>query len=471
MDYESRKIKWYWLMLFTAYSVAVVYLVFQGNPFLYSRQDLRSSLDVAEVVHRQPIPLHPPETKITSATHQARYNLERTGDDPMATPRSKNYTEYERAKVVVDEKSAFDFQNVSSDSTGFYVTGKSPWALALGLDGKPRWKFGFKNLRGDRALPPVLLDETSAYLVHPQGEVVCLEKATGRLRWSLALKEELAAPPILWRKHLLIPVKNGSGVQFTMVNRSNAAIEEDNPRFDLKPGLLLSLATGPETLIAVYENKVVAIDPEEWQVLWTHTVSDPIKGPALTIGNQIYLATLGAKVVKLDGAKKGKPDWEADTVKAAAGSPVYLPIMGKLAVLDSSGFISFFDAKTGKVHWRIPTENHTGFSELWAARLKGAHIEEFGMDWLHKGWTVWSPCYDRHFCIYSPKQGGIIARVALSGHPVALPQPVDKRWAFLTQSKPGGEYTVSQVVEDAEIKKLKAGDPRPLGEGHDKKNP
>lgn len=454
MDYESRKVKWYWLFLFTGFCGLTVYLVFQGNPFLYSRQDLRSQLDVSESVHRQPIPLHPEELKVTPATWQYRYNLQRTGDDPMVGTHSKNYTEYEHGTVDLDEDSAFAFDNVSSDTSGFFVSGKSPLALAIGFDGKIRWKFRFKSMSGDRSLWPVLVDENSAYIIHPSGEIACLNKSTGDLRWVLDLKEDVAAAPILWRKYILVPVKSGAGLDFIMVNRSNASVEDEIPHFDLKPGVELSVTAAPETLLAVEENKVVAIDPGEWQVLWTQVLADPIKGPAMVLGNQIYLATLGAKLVKLDGSKKGKPDWETDTVKAAAGPPLSMPIMGKVAVLDNAGAISFIDAKSGKVNWRNTTENHTGFHEIWAARLKGNHIEEFGMDWLHKGWTIWTPCFDRNFCIFTPK-GGMITRVQLSGRPVALPQPFDRRWAFLLETKPG-QYMVSQVVEDMEIKKLKA---------------
>ena len=127
----------------------------------------------------------------------------------------------------------------------------------------------------------------------------------------------------------------------------------------------------------------------------------------------------------------------------------------RLAVLDTNGFISAIDAKSGKVYWRFPTENRNPLAETWSARLKGQHIEEFKMDWLHKGWTIWSPCYDNSFCIYTPNKGQVVTRVKLSGRPLALPLPVDHRWVFLSHTK-GGNYILSQIVEDAEIKKLKA---------------
>jgi len=199
---------------------------------------------------------------------------------------------------------------------------------------------------------------------------------------------------------------------------------------------------------------VIALDPDDWQQQWFLTLTDPVKGAAVVVGTQIYAATLAAKVVKIDGAKKGKLEWEADIVKPPVSPPSFLPVVGRLAVLDTTGQLSEIDAKSGKVYWRVPTENHNPLVETWSARLKGAHIEEFKMDWLQKGWTTWSPCYDSSFCIYTPK-GGLITRVRLSGRPIALPLGVDRRWIFLSQSKPG-HYVVSQIVEDQEVKKLKS---------------
>jgi hypothetical protein len=77
------------------------------------------------------------------------------------------------------------------------------------------------------------------------------------------------------------------------------------------------------------------------------------------------------------------------------------------------------------------------------------------MDWLHKGWTVWAPCYERRFCIYTPGKGQLIQRVQMSGIPLALPQPGDHSWLFFVQQK-SGHYAISRLLEESEIKKLKA---------------
>jgi len=458
MDYESRKVKWYWVFAFCAYCVAVAYLLFKGNPLLYSKLDLRSSLDQGEFVHRQTIPAHPEEIAESAPTFYQRYNFQRTATDPQNSPRAKGYEEYEH-KAIDFEAENLDAQNVTGDASGFFVSGKTPWAAAISADGSIRWKYRFKDLPAGKAIYPVLVDENSAYLIHPMGDVVCLNKATGEIRWVNSVKSEVVADPVIWKKALIIPSKSSNGVQMIGVDRVTGHVDEDSPNLDLKPGFLLSHAPELGALIATVDNNVIALDPTEWQMLWSVTLTDPIKGPVVVAGTQLYAATLAAKVVKIDGAKKGKVDWEAEIVKPPASSPTYLPAMNRLSILDTSGALSHIDAKSGKVYWRVAAENRNPLTDTWSARLKSKYIEEYSMDWLHKGWTIWTPCYDSSFCVFTPKSG-LITRIKLSGRPVALPVALDHRWLFLSHTK-GSEYVVSQMLEDAEIKQIKAEKEKP----------
>lgn len=454
MDYESRKVKWYWALLFSLYCIWTVNLMFKGNPLLYSRADLRSKLNDTEVTPLQTIPTHPTPVKITPTTFQSRYNLERTAVDPLGAPRSKNYIEYEHHAINLGIDEKFELANAASDSSGFYLSGKSRWVVAVNIDGSVRWKYRFKEAVTDHALLTVLLDETAAYLVHPSGEVVCLDKMSGEMHWQTTLKEELAATPILWQKNIIVPTKSTAQVRLAMVSRVNGEVGADSPHLEIKPGFQWTESPDLDVVIATIDNKVIAIERDGWQVQWTQTVTDPIKGPAVAVGGQIFVATLGAKIVKLDGSRKGKVDWEADLTKPPASAPSYIPIVNRVAVMDTSGWISVIDTKNGKVIVRYSSENRNPLVETWSARLKGQHIEEFHMDWLHKGWTLWTACYDSAFCIYTPNKGQIVNRISLTGRPLSLPLSVDHHLIFLTETK-GGEYVLSQNFEESEIKKLR----------------
>lgn len=443
MDYESRQIKWYWQFLFTLYCGGVVYLLFQGNPFLYSHLELRASIAAVDTFKPQTVPAQPDNSgKLGAISGHTRYNAERTATEPLGTPRGRSYLESEMYPIDLGTES-FKIERVQADASGFYLSGSSRWVVALGLDGVTRWRYGFKDATGE---PTVLLDETTAYLIHSKGKVVALNKVDGQIRWVLSTNQDLAAAPILFRKLILIPSKSTEGMQLVLIDRLDGQRAEISPRLDVKPGFLLSEAPQLNLLIATVDNKVVALSPEDWSVQWTQVLTDPIKGHAVIAGTQIFAATLGAKVVMLDGAKKGKLEWEAEIDKPAASPPAYLPVVHRLAVTDTSGALSAIDGKTGKVFWRLPVENRNPLHETWAARLSAKYIEEFKMDWLHKGWSIWTACTSNHFCIYTPNKGQLVSRIPLSGAPVSLPLALEKRWVFLLETKPG-QYTLSHAVE------------------------
>lgn len=453
MEYESRKIKWYFLLLFIVFCGGVVYLLFSGNPYLYSHLELRSALVAGEVKYRRTIPSNPKApAKLGAPSAVARYSLQRTTVDPVGAPRSRAYVEFE--KHAVDLGEGFDAQHVSGDGFGFILTGRTSRAAAIDLDGHVRWTYTFAEPVGERGLWPAQVDDQGVYLVHPAGEVVALEKSSGEIRWVLPLHQEVAAAPFIWGKNLMVPIKSANGLQMTVIARGDGHVEGVPAKLDLKPGFVISEAPTLEALIATADNKVTAVDAETWKTLWSQTLTEPARGPAVVVEGQIFVTTLAGKIIRLDGTKRGKIDWEVDLEKPAASAPSYLPVMHRLAFVDTAGQLTAIDAKLGKVLWRTPVENRNPLTETWSARLKGQNIEEFRMDWLHKGWTIWTPCRDRSFCVYTPNKGQLIERIALTGVPLALPVALDKRWVFFTQLKPG-RYNISKLLEESEVKKLR----------------
>ena len=301
---------------------------------------------------------------------------------------------------------------------------------------------------------PILLDESTAYLVHPAGEVIGLNKTDGSIRWLVNLDREVVAAPFLFKNFVLVPVKAPTGTDWLMLSRSDGKLNEKKPHFEIKQNFEVSQGNNSKDLILTVDNKVMSIDTEAWKIDWTQTLTDPIKGPAIAIEHQIFLTTLGAKMVRIDASKKGKIDWEVDLPKAPASSPSYLPVAHRLSVMCVNGELVTVDAKLGKVLWTTNTENKNSLNDTWSVRLTGKNIEEFKMDWLHKGWTIWSSCAQKKFCMYTPNKGLLIQRVQLGAAPMTLPLQIDKRWLFFGRTKPG-EYLISHLLEDAEVKKLK----------------
>jgi PQQ-like domain len=229
---------------------------------------------------------------------------------------------------------------------------------------------------------------------------------------------------------------------------------ESNPKLEVKPGFQVAHGPSSEVLILTAETKVYAVDPENWAVAWTQSLTEPIRGPAVIIDNDIFVATLGAKLLKMDMGRKGKVDWDIQLEKPAAGPVTHLPIMGRLALVDTSGALVTVDIKTGKIFWRYGIDAHASLPDVWASRLSAKHIEENKMDWLHKGWTVWSSCGEKRVCFYTPLKGALINRLQLPGTPMTAPLLIEKRLVFFTEAKPG-QYVLSHQVEDGETKRIR----------------
>ena len=130
---------------------------------------------------------------------------------------------------------------------------------------------------------------------------------------------------------------------------------------------------------------------------------------------------MGGKVVKLDGAKKGRQDWETELQRPPVSPPSFLPIMTKLSVLDDQGAIQTVDAKSGKPLWRYNIESQSRLKETWSARLKGMVIQETSMNWAYRGWSIWAPCSKNRLCIYNPDKGQLINRITVSGSLLSFP--------------------------------------------------
>jgi hypothetical protein len=186
MEYESRQVKWYVLILFIAYCGAAAYILFQGNPFLYSHLELRAAMTAGAESQLQTIPSVPAVAKTGSPTFYSRYGFDRAAIDPLGSPRSKNFEEFETHAVETGLEK-WEPQNIAYDSLGFYTSGKSQWITAIGLDGKARWKYKFLNPPGEKGLYPPMLDEANVYVVHPAGEIAAFDKTTGEIRWLLPL--------------------------------------------------------------------------------------------------------------------------------------------------------------------------------------------------------------------------------------------------------------------------------------------
>jgi len=144
-------------------------------------------------------------------------------------------------------------------------------------------------------------------------------------------------------------------------------------------------------------NDVVALDPKTGRAFWVyHYAPSPAARPCCGIvnrglailGDSLFMATVDAHLVAID-AKDGHALWNVKLAEAAAGyasTMAPLVVKGKVIVgvaggeFGVRGFISAFEAQTGKQAWRfdtIPDPDQPG------------HDSWRGGDWEHGGGAVW----------------------------------------------------------------------------------
>jgi alcohol dehydrogenase (cytochrome c) len=144
-------------------------------------------------------------------------------------------------------------------------------------------------------------------------------------------------------------------------------------------------------------NNVVALDAVTGRVFWTYPYvpareARPCCGQVnrglAILGDTLFMGTIDAHLIALD-AKSGKPIWNVEVAKAAAGYALtHAPLVIKDKVIVGTaggeygirGFIVAYDAKTGKEDWRfytIPGRGEPG-NDTWK-----------GDSWQHGGASVW----------------------------------------------------------------------------------
>src|SRR5271154_1174233 len=144
-------------------------------------------------------------------------------------------------------------------------------------------------------------------------------------------------------------------------------------------------------------NDIVALDAETGRTFWIYNYTPSTdarpccgrvnRGVAI-LGDTLFMATLDSHLIAID-ATNGHPIWNVEVASAKAGYAMTLaPLVIKDKVIVGvaggeygiRGYISAYDAKTGKEAWRfytIPGPGEPGH-ETWA-----------GDSWKHGGAPVW----------------------------------------------------------------------------------
>ena len=144
-------------------------------------------------------------------------------------------------------------------------------------------------------------------------------------------------------------------------------------------------------------NDVIALDAVTGRTFWMYSYTPDkearpccgrVNRGLAVLGNTLFMGTIDAHLIAID-AKTGKPLWNVQVGEPAKGYAIaHAPLAIKDKVIIGvaggeygiRGYITAFDAKTGKEAWKfytVPGKGEPG-NETWA-----------GDSWMHGGASVW----------------------------------------------------------------------------------
>ncbi len=144
-------------------------------------------------------------------------------------------------------------------------------------------------------------------------------------------------------------------------------------------------------------NDVTALDAATGRLFWVYSYTPDkdarpccgrVNRGVAVLGNTLFMGTIDAHLIAID-AKSGKPLWDVKVGDDKAGYAIaHAPLVIKDKVIIGvaggeygiRGYISAYDAKTGKLDWRfytVPGKGEPG-NETWE-----------GDSWQHGGASVW----------------------------------------------------------------------------------
>lgn len=471
MEYEHRRKRFFFLVIYLLYTVGVVYLLMTNNKFLYSHKELRSYLKNDRGLNVVPIPkadqLAPLEASGTSQ-FWPRFTPESTGVQYPNSPFAKNYFANWHQDLQADDLS-LNNNSMVADSSGVYVASQNAWVFAFGPEGEQLWKFRFLPTKAVTFSP--VIDQSLIYMSWSNGEVATLNKKTGLPYWKLKLGQKILGTPVLLEGVLFVPVlpfeaesvRLGGPAKKTdqkkglpppenrlaLVKASTGELINYSEAFAASDKTTLSYVRETKQVLLTSDNRLLAINQENGRVALNEVLPDKIIGPAMYAEGKILVALSSGKIQSWDQNKKGKFDWEISLDSTPAGSLTYIPLYQRLVLITENSRLQMIDFKKTQRLWHFNLENHNTLNDTVALQLQGKFIEQYNMPWDKKGWTVLAPCSDRRLCLYNPDKGQIIGRVMAPGQVVTAPAFVGKNFYLLSVEEENGKprYKLTQFMD------------------------
>jgi outer membrane protein assembly factor BamB len=233
---------------------------------------------------------------------------------------------------------------------------------------------------GPHATP--LIVGQSIYTAGATGRLFCLDKATGKPRWSHELWQGFtggthmgySSSPLAY-KNTLIMQADGPGRSLMAFDLNNGRIvwQALNFRISNSSPIIINV-DGQEQLVVFTHGEILGADPNDGSLLWARriaaqwefhfTISTPVWGP----GNLLFASAaygVGGRVLHLSrggGRTVVKELWQSERTRVHKENAVRLGDV----IYASTGhlgpaFFTAIDVKTGKVLWQDRSFTHSTF--------------------------------------------------------------------------------------------------------------
>jgi len=277
--------------------------------------------------------------------------------------------------VSVDGNAIYTMYRVLNDEVVLAAdadTGKTIWEYRYEARFRPG--MGMENGSGPHATP--LVTESGVYAIGILGNLVCLNKKTGKLVWSHNLYSEFhgtffdrgyAPSPVAYQDLVIMKV-GGQGHSFMAFDQKTGAVRwRTVQKFDNAPATpVLINVDGQDQLVAMMHDEVVAIDPSNARVLWTFphstnwglNISTPVWGDdhLLFISSAYNGGTAVIRLTRQGDRTVPSEVWSSNRMRVHFSTVVRV---GDYVFGSSGDFgpapLTAVDVKTGKIAWQDRT--------------------------------------------------------------------------------------------------------------------
>jgi outer membrane protein assembly factor BamB len=191
-----------------------------------------------------------------------------------------------------------------------------------------------------------------------QGDIVALDAATGTQKWTTRINSEILAAPAIGGATVLVRAGDGRLVALRAADGSQLwSAEEDVPRLSLR-GTARPLVSG-ELAVAGFDNgRVLALELASGDTVWELNIAPPVGRSELdrlvdidtalqVMEDSIYVVTYQGKAASID-REAGQTLWTRD-ISSYSGLALD---DGGLYVTSADGAVIKIDRRTGVELWR-----------------------------------------------------------------------------------------------------------------------